>query len=52
MVVPPENDARRIGRKKRAGRPKNVGTGLQLLDEVLLELNEYDNDFSANAVAI
>ena len=52
MFVPPENDVRRIGRKKRAGRPKNVGTGLQLLDEVLLELNDYDNDIPANAVAI
>ena len=51
MVVPPENDARRIGTKKRAGRPKNAGTGLQLLDEVLLELDEYDNDFTDNTVA-
>ena len=51
MVVPPEYDARRIGTKKRAGRPKNVGTGLQLLDEVLLELDEYDNDFTDNTVA-
>ena len=52
MVVPPENNAQRIGTKKRAGRPKNVGTGIQLLDEVLLELNDYDNDIPANAVAI
>ena len=52
MAVPPENDVRRIGAKKRAGRPKNVGTGLQLLDEVLLELNECENDFADNALAI
>ena len=52
MVVPPENDARRIGTKKLAGRPKNVGTGLQLQDEVLLELNEHDNHFPVNGVAI
>ena len=43
---------RRIGTKKRAGRPKNVGMGLQLLDEVLLEIDEYTNDLPANAVAI
>ena len=52
IVVPPKNDTQRISIKKCAGRPKNVGTGLQLLDEVLLEIDECTNDLPADVAAI